>query len=248
MSLNICVATDFGIFQCSDLQLTEFSQGPSGLTARQIVAPSPKVVVLQYFDWQAVITYIGLAKLGGGSTADWLGRQLTHPSGQRSVLDVVETIRREATLAVAHLRLPWGYSPFHTFTVGVLAKDQAPQVFMISNYESLKHSPLKIPISPFFVSEKILRSQKRTLITVTGIPVTITRNDSASLERIVRNVKDATTIRRRLAEINARASRHPHSRGMISESCYVFSLFSDGTGAGESPWSCYRRAPGKHYR
>ena len=136
MSLNICVATDFGIFQSSDLQLTELSQGRSGLIARQIIAPSPKVVVLQYFDWQAVITYIGLAKLGGTSTADWLSRQMTHSGGQRSVTDVVETIRAEATRAVARLSLPAGYPPFHTFTVGVLARGKAPQVFMISNYES----------------------------------------------------------------------------------------------------------------
>src|SRR5580704_19399588 len=127
MSLNICIATDVGIFQSSDLQLTEFSQGPSGLMARRIIEPSPKVVVLQYFAWQAVITYIGLAKLGGISTADWLSGLVTRSAGQRSISDVVETIRTEATLAVARLLLPPGYSPFHTFTVGVLAKDQAPQ-------------------------------------------------------------------------------------------------------------------------
>lgn len=96
MSLNISVATRSAIHQSADFCITEFIQRGSIWVPRTI-APAPKVTVLQYMGWRAVITYVGIAKLDGLSTADWLTRELTHPIGQRTAEEVVEHIRSKAS-------------------------------------------------------------------------------------------------------------------------------------------------------
>jgi hypothetical protein len=233
MSLNICIASHLGIHQSADLRLTEFSKTNFGWTSRPIIAPSPKIVVLQYFGWQAAITYVGIANLGGFSTVDWLTGMLTHPQGQRSVSDVIERIRTEATRELAQISLPPNFPRYHTFTVGVLTRDQPPQVIMISNYEFLNKEPQATAATDFLVSAKILGSKKRTLVVTAGVGEAVTRDDKSVLIRLVRDSEEAGLIRTRIAEVNKRASEQPQSRSFISPSCLVFSLFPDGTGAGE---------------
>jgi hypothetical protein len=231
MSLNISVLTSSGIHQSADLQVTEFTKTPSGWKQSRTWT-SPKIIVITYSEWCAIITYVGIAELDGISTADWLNSKLVHPRGERSVVDVMETIRMEATAAINRLGIPPDYPRNHTFTVGVFDADGAPQVFMVSNYQSLKGPMKSVASKDFSISTNGLTSTSKVLVTIAGPREAVTKAQKQGLERVVKSGIDAISIRSRLAQTNERASQDPHSKGLISSACFVYSLFPhlDGTG------------------
>lgn len=231
MSLNISVSTRSAIHQSADFCVTEFVLR-GGMWVPRTIAPAPKVTVLQYTGWRAVITYVGIAKLDDISTADWLARELTHPIGQRSVEEVVERIRSKASRSLAS-SVPAGFPRNHTFTMGVLVDGASPQLILISNFESFTAPLLQIAKDDLFVSNRYLGSREPTLVAVSGIPGAVDTSDRKLLDRIVRSTKKADSIRQKIAEVNRRAAGRPQSRGMISPSCAVFSLFAEGNGSGE---------------
>lgn len=117
--------------------------------------------------------------------------------------------------------------------MGVLVDGAPPQLILISNFESLMSPPEQTVKNELLVSNRYLGSREPTLVAVSGIPRAVDKNDRELLERIVRNTNKAVSIRQKLAEVNRRASSRPQSKGMISSSCAVFSLFADGNGSGE---------------
>jgi len=218
MSLNICIATRFAIHQSADFCVTEFIRRGSIWVPRPIAA-APKITVLQYMGWRAVITYVGIARLDGISTADWLARELTHPLGQRSVEEVVEAIRSKASLSLARSVPPGFFATNHSFTMGVLVDGAPPQIIMISNYQSITKPPQQPTNKELFVSTRYLGSREPTLVAISGIPHAVDRSDGALLARIVRSTNKNLVVRQKLAEINRRASGRSQSQGMISPSC-----------------------------
>ena len=188
MSLNICLAKDFDIYQSADLRVTRFVPRGTVWVQDSFTDLSPKILVISYFEWRAVITYVGFAELDGLPTSDWLVRTLVHPLGERSVSDVVEALRSAATLSFKRLTIP-DYPRMHTFTMGVLGNPS--RVVMISNFESLHGPPRKTAATEFFVSEDRLRSKARPIVRVAGVPAAVTKDDKNSLLRAIRSESDA---------------------------------------------------------
>jgi hypothetical protein len=66
MTLNITLLTERAIYQSADFRLTNADTGET------ITETSTKLVTLQYFQWDGVVTYTGVGRWRGRDTADWL--------------------------------------------------------------------------------------------------------------------------------------------------------------------------------
>lgn len=223
MTLNITLASPWGIHQSTDLQIT------NGLTGDVVSDVSPKQVTITCFHWSALIAYCGVGQgTDGKDTCDVLASWLKAPDlVQRKLDEVIDLIRFEGDKWLA--QMPGKRR--HTFVMGVM-KRSAAQIVLISNDEHFSGKIEKDPKDHLFVTTSPHVS--KPMSKVTGIPNAVEHRDLIVLEAAVKGKKDSPVqIRSRLAKVNTQAARRSQAQGGISESCMTCSLLPDGTGEGE---------------
>lgn len=215
MTLNLTLAAPWGIHQSSDFRLVD---GTSGALVQDV---SPKLITLQYLSWTAAISYCGVGGVGATETYVELGKWLTHPSGSRTLNEVLAIIKTEGEewLRVMPRRYP------HTFIVGAFISKE-PSVTFISNFEDIRGSSS----SPTDVL-RISSIRPRTAhVLITGTTSGVTRINRTILKAVLKRRYEPLRVRQFMASVNREASQ---MSPFISLGCYAHSLLPDGTGGGE---------------
>lgn len=117
----------------------------------------------------------------------------------------------------------------HSFIVAAIIKNR-PVIALVSNFERVDGTNRRTPERSLFVTQ--VRPTAPTVI-VTGQSKVLGKEDHAQLIQLLREKSEPEVIRRTLAEVNSRTSNSPQANNTISNSCLVYSLLPDNTGAGE---------------
>jgi len=207
MTLNITIVNQWGVWQCSDLRLTEW---PSGKVVDDY---SIKHVTVRATDGAALVTYTGLGKVRGNYVSSWLRRTIRGES--RTVEETLNLIRDRATSQLGNAAA--GLGIHHTFSVGAFIRGW-PGAFLITNMDPA--DPLnRPPLKKFTGTARMIHTHGPQLM-LAGTKGAVTHEDIALLNRIVgRNPKRPLDYRRLMAGVNRRASQQYPLGNLISEAC-----------------------------
>lgn len=224
------LVTPWAIHQSADYRLAQLDSTGSERFV-PISNHSAKIVVVQYFEWTAFISYCGIGMWEGRHTYHWLSHWLTHDLGEQQSFDqIVQKVESSGSAWLGEITKPLGKTPRHTFVVAAFV-DGIARIALISNYASLD-TPL--PANTTDILNVSQASTRHSRLVITGIGRAISQKDRMFLRGFGKVRKDPEIVRHALAEVNARAANSKASQDGISPSCLAYSCLRDGSGAGES--------------
>jgi hypothetical protein len=220
VTLNITVVTPTVVYQSADFRLTD------GDTGDLVDDHSNKTVTMTFPQWGGFLTYTGLGRYGNQDMSHRISQWLENKS-DLGPLDVAELLRTRSDSMFSRssqLKRFW-----HTYILGSFHLGK-PQVFLISNFQSLFRENSSKPSSSFEVSSRTLRNSESSLIIVTGNSDAVSRHQRAQLKHATREFPtDGGRMRRLIGRINAEAAQSKRARDLISRECSIMSLHMDGT-------------------
>jgi hypothetical protein len=216
MTLLITLANKSVVHQSSDYCISDWS----GNVVETVNGAKQLSVSAEH--WTARVVFTGIAfDSKGYRTLDWLeteGLSLDRKArpeefiGQLArrgsdELKRVRADRRKLTLVV-------------TFVEGGRCR-----LFLVSNFEQPGKDQLGAPLDALRWFDLDLSDP---LVLVSGAPGALPRHEKRCLERLFRSSTDPQALRDRMAAANRVAAGRPGYKKLISEGCWVFSLFADG--------------------
>lgn len=228
MTLNLAVLHPKCIYVAADFALLDMR------TRKPYIEPSMKVVQFNYWNGiSGVVTYAGIGSVaypGLGrpiekSTAEivveWLtGLEVT------SVGEVAETVREKGTKWLAQLTRSPALPPAHTFIVVGYESDGDSTLYLVSNHEAVNSSPLAQPEKALSTSQ--LPGRRSALITVTGQPQAVRRDERRMLARTV-DAEPLNSGRIRTSMLGIVDKASTRAVGLVSANGAVFALLPGGT-------------------
>lgn len=226
LTLTITVGNHRWIHQSADIRLFNRTTGKPEDT------PVGKLVTASVPGMLVSIVYSGFAGYAAFETPEWLTQLLIDRGLKNPSLDqLLETIHDEGTKAIAALPSVVGSDTREiNFTVAALEQGIA-RLGLVSNRIHLSGARATNVASALWAEQTTLGSKPRVLIT--GRDRTVSRDDCMLLAVEVARNQDAQQVRRRLAEVNARAAARKSETLYISPGCLTYSCQSPQRGDGE---------------
>jgi probable HAF family extracellular repeat protein len=185
----------------------------------------PKVLVASGRDWEAVVTFCGVATWGGKDTANWIKTWLEHDADTiRSFEETVAVLERKGRIWLANISRQHDLIP-HSFIVAGLERE-ASKIALISNFERLHGR--SIPIQRTLSTEYASRCER---VFAFGVPSAVPRSDKRLLITSHKKGDSVTIIQKRIGNIIAAASRRPNGN-TIGVSSFSYSILPGGRGQG----------------
>jgi hypothetical protein len=208
MTLNITMVNQWGIWQCSELRLTEW---PSGKVVDDY---SIKHVSVRTTDGAALIPYTGLGKVRGRYVSDWLRGIIRGES--RTLMETLNLIRDRATAQLGPAAAQLGLH--HHFSIGGFIEGQ-PWAFLITNMDPA--NPLgNPPLGTFTGTSRGIHKYGPQVMVTGGAKEALAQDDRALLKKIARRKPiRPVDYRRLMAEVNKRASEQRPLGNLISKAC-----------------------------
>jgi hypothetical protein len=167
VTLTITLVTPWAIHQSADFRLSRLDRDGTDQWI-EVSNNSAKIIILQYFDWGAFISYSGMGMWNYKHTYQWLAEWLTHePGEQRTFEDVLDVIQSRGSAWLHEIELARGEPRPHTFIVAGYVGGVA-KVALISTHENLNTKERIAPTSSLLVSTS---DTPRTQPIITGYPV-----------------------------------------------------------------------------
>jgi hypothetical protein len=217
MTLVIVLLTKHAVYHSADHRLTD------GATGALITDTSSKIVHLQYPNWNGFVSYTGIGRSGrprrdtSKLVIEWL-TGITEVTPDAIALRLQEEGTKWLKELVQKDEAYWR----HTFIVAALYRD-IPQVFMISNFETVTGRTTQKAASSLEVTFK--RYSDRCFVVLAGSTQGITRIAKQRLKRLGdRLPENSSEIRHRLTQLNEMAAQYPGTSKYVSSECFVFSM------------------------
>lgn len=224
MTLNITLITKQSIYLSADHRITNAD------TKALITDTSTKLIVLQYGEWDGLVSYTGIGMWNYRDTSDYVVDWLTGID-KVGPEQIAHKICEEGTNWLQNIEKKWCRKK-HTFVFAAF-QENTPAVYIISNFENHMGRNDKFPASTLAISS--WRFKGKNHLIVTGQKSAIDRSSKKKIFRIA-NVPRVSSarIRNLLSEVNNKAAQSPNSQGTISQSCSSVSFRVDGQGAADS--------------
>lgn len=213
MTLNISFVTPKALYQSSDFRLT------NPVTGERILRRGHKSVLVNRFDWSALVCFMGIAHTGRLDTSDWLGRTVNDvPQGAPISALIDRLLSADAWLQNVRQEIR-----AHTFSV-VANDSPRPSLTIVTSIDNL-HAPRDSTVASRLRTQTVRPTSPRVFFT--GTPIPYGRNERRALERLAKG--DTKEVSTAIASINKRASQALGDR-FVSEACVVSFLEPSGRG------------------
>jgi hypothetical protein len=217
MTLILTLGNTSGVYQSSDYQLTD---GETGAPVSDRVGSKQLQASFRGFDLQLAFT--GIAEVGPTSarqrTVDWLSEELRALSHDSQLQDICDALARRC-VAMAK---PLGSRYILELILTVAAVGEPFRVAVISNVDWRKRPPTAKP--EFTIRVHTITKPYHL---ISGYRESVPAHQRHRLRALARDVGRAPEhILNVLARVNAIAAKH--SRGCVSEDCWVTSKIADG--------------------
>lgn len=218
MTLILTIANASGVYQSSDYELTDLVTGApisDRAGSKQLQAS------FERFDLRLAFT--GIATVGAGParqrTIDWLSEELKAVPHNCQLQDICEALAVRS-LAITN---PHGLRGVLDLILTVAAVGEPFRVAVISNVDWRKRPP---GAKPHFATR--INTITKPFHLISGYRDSVPALQRHRLKGLARDVgKSPKEVLDALAEINAIAAKH--SRGYVSEACWVTSQVADGS-------------------
>lgn len=228
MTLNVTIISPNGIYQSSDLRLSDIKIG-AGQKFTPLDEHSPKLITLQYSLWNGYLTYCGIGKWQHKATFETATEWIVALGPSPTFDDVAHAIEMQGSTWINSIQASCREFKPHTFILAAF-EQQTPRISIISNTHSTKGSIARLHNAGLRAS---FGTDTGTHVYVTGIDNSVLKEDRIALKRLIRTGADPKVVRYKLANLNEAASLRIEARNGIGKSCMCYSLNSLGEGAGE---------------
>jgi tetratricopeptide (TPR) repeat protein len=216
VTLNVTLATRAAIYQTGDFRLTNTTTGKYEDYSAQ------KQVLVQRYDWTALVAFAGVGSVGKLSVSGWLAGQIAKIPMDGSVEQLITLVLE----ADSWLRNVPRQHRRHTFTVGAFV-GRRPLIALISNFQSMNGREEASARNMLTVTRR--RPSHPAVILGGSGAASVTDQDQARLIGFVRSNASSNTIHEALADLNGHVATLDQS---VSPGCFTSHLAVDGTGHG----------------
>jgi hypothetical protein len=228
MTLLITLANKSVVHQSSDYRLSDWS-GNVVETAN-----GTKQLSVSAERWTARVVFTGIAFDGQGyRTLDWLEDEGVSADRKGSPEALIEKLARRGTEELRRVRA----DRRHLTVLVTVVEGGRCRLFLVSNFEAPRQNWRRTPLDALKWLEVDLTKPS---VLVNGSRGALRRWEERCLEQIFQKNSDPQTVRDRMATANRKASQDYRFKKLISEGCWVSSLFADGK---EHGWN-YGEVPG----
>lgn len=227
MTLLITLANKSVIHQSSDYRL---SWGGNVVET----ANGTKQLSVSAECWTARVAFTGIAFDGHGyHSIDWLREEGVSADSKDGLEAFVKKLSWRGSKELQRVK-----AEYRHLTVLVAAIEaRRCRLFLLSNFEAPRQNWRRMPLDTLQWYEVDL---SKPVVQINGTRGAMRRWDEKCLERTLRKNGNPQAIRDRIAVANQQAARQPRFEKLISEGCWVVSLFADGTEHGQN----YGEIPG----
>lgn len=216
MTLLITLACESVVHQSSDYRISNW--------AGNVVetANGTKQLFLSNLHWAARIAFTGIAFDGQDySTRNWIEAVCLNANENDSPEALVEKLAERGLEELRRVSLDRRHlTVIVTFVVGGRCR-----LFLVSNFEAPRQNRRRIPLD---VLQWFEVSLDEPTVLVNGASGPLRRWEVRALEQMFRSDPEPNVIRDRMADANRTAAQRGPYAALISEGCWVSSMFADG--------------------
>lgn len=216
MTLNVTLATRKVIYQMGDFRLTNL------ITHKYEDRTAQKQILVQRFDWTALVAFAGVGRTRNLSVSDWLAEKVSNIPMDASIETLITRLL-EADQWLSSVSTKYRR---HTFTIGAFVGSR-PLTVLVSNFESIDGRREPTARNQMYVTRS---RPSRPRITLAGQgAASVTAKDNSRLIGLLRSNAPTKAIHDALAELNERVAALDAS---VSPGCFTSHLTVDGKSEG----------------